>query len=189
MYVADRKRVATRATASSLDAWLQDLDLRIAVHGLGDSNASRTLQLFQRTNQMNMSTRRLTRAQLDEWLSDDRRRLWTFSVADRFGEYGLCGIASVDASGGQPVLSDFLVSCRVMGRGVEESMFAVAADYARSLGQTTFRTSFVRTAKNGPCERWLRERPSARVDDGQFIVDVDAVVSPPQHVRLIFDAD
>jgi FkbH-like protein len=189
MYVADRKRTAIRATATSLGAWLQDLDLKIAVRGLGDSNASRTLQLFQRTNQMNMSTRRLTRAELDEWLSDHRHRLWTFSVADRFGDYGLCGIASVDASGEQAVLRDFLVSCRVMGRGVEESMFAVVADYARSVGQTTFRTCFVRTAKNGPCERWLRERPSARVDDGQFIFDVDAVVSPPQHVQLIFDAE
>jgi FkbH-like protein len=136
-----------------------------------------------------MSTRRLTRAELDEWLSHDRRRLWTFSVADRFGEYGLCGIASVDASGEQAILRDFLVSCRVMGRGVEESMFAVAADYAKSIGQPTFRTCFVPTAKNGPCERWLRERPSARVDEGQFLFDVDAVVLPPRHVRLVFHAE
>ena len=95
LYVADRKRVATRTSSTSLREWLLDLGLRIQVKNLEDSDVGRVVQLFQRTNEMNLSTRRFSRGELGEWLKRENRSLWTFRVADRFGDYGLWALRAL----------------------------------------------------------------------------------------------
>ena len=92
MYVADRSRSALKAEANSLAEWLEKLDLSVTVEPLNHGNLERAAQLINKTNQMNLSTRRLTTAELFAWAEAENHNLWTFRVADRFGEYGLCGI-------------------------------------------------------------------------------------------------
>ena len=189
LYVADRKRVATKMSSSSLREWLLDLGLKIHAKDLEESDVGRVLQLFQRTNQMNLSTRRFSRGELEEWLQGENRSLWTFRVADRFGDYGFCGVASVEEADGRMTLRDFLVSCRVLGRGVEETMLAVAAQHAAAFGYSSIHAHFVPTAKNTPCEKWCRERPSATRDGNVFAFDVEAVSLRPIHVGFDFNPD
>jgi FkbH-like protein len=184
MYVADRKRVTMRSSASSLQDWLEGLELKIGVADLEDSEMLRALQLFQRTNQMNLSTRRLSKGELLDWIQERHRRLWTFTVFDRFGDYGLCGITSVEEADGQMRLRDFLLSCRVFARGIEEAMLAIAARHAAERGFDCIHAELFPTAKNAPCEKWLQARPSAKRQGNVFIFDVDAVSTPPPHVKL-----
>jgi FkbH-like protein len=188
-YVADRKRAAAKSSYGSLEGWLRDLGLRISVGTAEPANMSRLLQLFQRTNQMNLSTRRLSAVELEEWLRAGNRSLWTFTVADRFGDYGLCGVASTDEALGRVTLQDFLVSCRVLGRGVEETMLAVAAQHAARLGYETLHAEFVRTARNTPCEKWLVQRPSVTRQGDLFSFELNAIAAAPDHVQLAFNSD
>jgi FkbH-like protein len=185
MYVADRQRTALKTEAGSLEDWLAQLDLRVSVEPLNDANLERAAQLFNKTNQMNMATRRLTAGELMAWSKADGHRLWTFRVADRFGDYGLCGISGFERDGDKGRLTDFLLSCRVMGRGVEDSMLCVVAQHAVSVGCDALLAEYVPSPKNQPCERWLQNHPRLRRDNGSFQMALADPPEMPAHVQTI----
>src|SRR5207245_1871042 len=85
------------------------------------------------------------------WASSNDRQLWAFRVRDKFGDSGLTGVASVERDGSRARLADFVLSCRVMGRKVEETMFHVAARWARAAGLDELYAEYKRTPKNKPC--------------------------------------
>jgi FkbH-like protein len=89
--------------------------------------------------------------------------VWAFSVRDRFGSAGLTGIVSVSIEGTTATIEDFVLSCRVMSRRVEEAMLHTAARFAREGGATTLVASYIPTAKNAPCLEFLH-RSGMRVD-------------------------
>jgi FkbH-like protein len=64
MYVSERERQSTRKAIGSLENWLKTLETKVAVEELNDTNLSRVVQLFNKTNQMNLTTRRMTDGEL-----------------------------------------------------------------------------------------------------------------------------
>ena len=157
MYVSDRKREELRTQVSSLDEWLLSLGLRVRIERLNAANLARTTQLLNKTNQLNLSTRRLTEPELTQWAETNGNWLWTLSVSDRLGDAGLTGILSLQADGTVGRVVDFVLSCRVMGRRVEETMVHLAVDTARTLSLEQIVADLIPTKKNGPClEFWQR---------------------------------
>ena len=78
----------------------------------------RIAQLINKTNQFNLTTRRYTEAQVQAMANDSAAwGVYSVSVADRFGDSGLTGVALVQKSGGVWAIDSFLLSCRVLGRG------------------------------------------------------------------------
>ncbi len=160
------------------------MELEVKVERLNDENLERAAQLFNKTNQMNLSTRRLSAIELAEWAQAPDHCLWTFRVADKFGDYGLCGIASLAREGSKVRIVDFLLSCRVMGRGVEETMLATAAQHAESLGHDELYAQFVPTSKNEPLNRWLQNVPRLRQERLVFRLALNEPFKAPRHVRI-----
>ena len=183
MYAADRQRTSLQSAFGSLDDWLAALELRVQAEPLNGANLERAAQLFNKTNQMNLTTRRLTAAELLAWSQAEGNMLWTFRVADKFGDYGLCGIASLTRKNSHGELADFLLSCRVMSRGVEETMLCVAAQKAASLGCAELRAVHVPTPKNLPVEKWFAKHPSVKKDGGTFRLSLAEAVEFPRHVQ------
>jgi len=151
MYVTERRRAALKVEVGSLETWLRSLSMTVTVESLSDANVVRVVQLINKTNQFNLTTRRVTESELLAWVSEPGRGLWIFRVSDRFGDSGLTGIASVEAEGPRGRIEDFVLSCRVMGRKVEETMLGVAAEWARRAGLVELRAVYRPTAKNKPC--------------------------------------
>jgi FkbH-like protein len=157
LYASERARQGLMDQVGSLDDWLEKLDIRVTVEPLGPSNLARTTQLLNKTNQMNLATRRLTEPELTAWAAGPGRALWTVSVADRFGDAGLTGIVSVETEGGLGRVVDYVLSCRVMGRRVEETMVHLAVESARALGAGALEARLLPTKKNKPClDFWKR---------------------------------
>jgi FkbH-like protein len=158
--VADRNRVALKTEVGSLGQWLEMLELTIVAEPLEEGNLERAAQLFNKTNQMNLSTRRMTPTEILSWANNENHRFWTFRVSDRFGDYGLCGICSFALEEKKGKILDFLLSCRVMGRGVEEAMFCTAVQHANSLGCEEVSAEYIQNPRNLPIERWLQSQPN-----------------------------
>jgi FkbH-like protein len=157
LYAEEKQRETLKAEVGSLEGWLRSLELRVRAARLSPENLTRTAQLLNKTNQLNLSTRRLTEAELVEWERAGRREVWTISVSDRFGDAGLTGIASVEVDGGVARIVDYVLSCRVMGRKVEEALVHLAVTRARALGAADVQARLLPTAKNLPCvEFWKR---------------------------------
>jgi FkbH-like protein len=151
MYAEERQRETAKATVGSLDDWLQSLGLVVRVEKLGASNLVRTTQLLNKTNQLNLRTRRLTEQELLDWANTPRHEVWAVSVADRFGDAGLTGILGIAArDDGALEVFDYVLSCRVMGRRVEETLLWLASERARALGCSRVVAPFIATKKNMP---------------------------------------
>ena len=165
MYAAERERRTASESAASPEAWLATLQIEVTAENLSAVNLARAAQLFNKTNQMNLATRRLSENELKGWASAPNRRMWTFRVTDRFGDSGLTGILSVETKGDTARIADFVMSCRVMGRRVEEAMLHTAVEHARTQpGVKRVVAQFLPTERNRPClEFWERSgfEPSA----------------------------
>jgi FkbH-like protein len=122
---------------------------------------------------MNLSTRRLTEAELADWAADPDRAFWTFTVSDRFGAAGLTGLLGLEVSGRTCRIVDFVLSCRVMGRRVEETITHVAVAWARTRDMDSVEARLLPTKKNQPClDFWNRSGFTKR--DGEFLFTWDA---------------
>jgi len=156
MYATEKQREFSRKAVGSAEEWLLSLDTELTVEELSDANRVRVVQLLNKTNQMNLTTRRLSEQELQTWLQSDKRKLWAFRVRDKFGDSGLTGILSLEVTSEVAYVSDFVLSCRVMGRNIERAMVACASRYCASLGLRELRAHYLPTVKNKPClEFWM----------------------------------
>ena len=188
MYVSERERRDAQERVQSLDQWLETLNLTVTVEQLGQGNLERTLQLLNKTNQMNLRTRRLSSAELATWAGAADHRMLVFRVSDRFGDYGLVGIGSFELDRESDVahLVDFVLSCRVMGRQVEQTMLGVLAQHARTMGARRMLAEYLATARNKPCRAFL-ENSGLFAEDGtdRFFLDLNSEPSLPKTVNLV----
>jgi FkbH-like protein len=172
LYAEERERSQQRQKVGSMEDWLASLGIRVDVEPLGAANLARASQLLNKTNQMNLTTRRLTEAELAEWATHADRALLTFSVSDRFGTAGLTGLLGLEASGSDCRIVDFVLSCRVMGRRIEETMAYVAVEWARARDLKSVYAQLIPTKKNQPCLEFWNRSGFTRVDgDSPFTWD------------------
>lgn len=165
MYVATRKRQQSMAKVGSFNEWLETLGTCVTFERLNSTNLGRTVQLLNKTNQMNLTTRRIAEAEFEQWANTEGRRVWVFRVTDKFGDQGLTGVLSLDPEGKRARIVDFILSCRVMGRRVEETMVSVAIKYASSAGFEEVLAQYLPTKRNLPCLEFWKNRSSFEHDE------------------------
>ena len=151
MYGEESQREALKQSVGSVDEWLASLAIRVSVEPVGAETVARAAQLLNKTNQLNLSTRRLTEPELLQWAQGPGRRFYVIGVADRFGEAGLTGLLGIEFRGDAAHIVDFVLSCRVMGRKVEETMVHIAVEAATRYGASCVVAQYLPTAKNKPC--------------------------------------
>ncbi|MEC8647036.1 MAG: HAD-IIIC family phosphatase [Candidatus Latescibacterota bacterium] len=183
LYAEERKRSASLREVESLEVWLESLELVVTAKKLMSDDIGRAAQLLNKTNQMNLRTRRMTGDQLASWAEGEDREVWTVRVADRFGDAGLCGLLGLKGREGRGDVTDYVLSCRVMGRGVEEALLHVATARAQANGWSSLRVEILPTEKNKPC-RAVLERLLAERKRGENSWDLEGVFPLPQHVDM-----
>jgi FkbH-like protein len=151
LYSEEKQREALRAQFGSLDEWLKGLDIHVRFSRLDATNLARACQLLNKTNQMNLRTRRLGEAPLWAWAQAQHCEFWTVHVRDRVGEAGLTGLLGLQVDGEAVTIADYVLSCRVMGRRVEETLLWAAWRRARAHGKRQLVAPYDRTERNAPC--------------------------------------
>lgn len=186
MYLSESKRQAMKKAVSSPEEWLHGLGIRVRVEELQPANLQRAAQLLNKTNQMNLSTRRMSEAELAAWAEDDDHRLWTFRVSDKFGDAGLTGIVSLAIEDQIAQIVDFILSCRVMGRRIEEALLAIAIQSARESGAEVVSARYLLTPKNKPClDLFKGLAPHFRQQGEDFIHDGKQPFPVPEHIEIV----
>ncbi len=186
MYVNEQQRNQLRKSLSSLDDWLMSLGMKIKIEELNEVNLQRAAQLLNKTNQMNLTTRRMTEKELIHWCNEENHKLWTFRVTDKFGDSGLTGIVSIEVKNNYSQIVDFILSCRVIGRKVEETMLFTAIQYARSLGLKYVKAEYIPTPKNKPClDFWKNSGFQLDDNSSSFTWDLKKEYEMPYQVEVI----
>ena len=155
MYAQQRERRQLEAGTGSLDDYLHSLRTTVSVERVAAPDVPRVSQLTQKTNQFNLTTRRYSEQAITALIDDSMCAVYAARASDRFGDHGLIGVVVAHADGATWDIDTLLLSCRVIGRGVESTMLAVVADDAFDAGARTMTASFVPTAKNAPAAEFL----------------------------------
>ncbi len=148
MYRQNAEREQLESSTTDIGAFLASLQLKIDVAPPTEEDWPRVSQLTHRTNQFNFSTRR--RSELEMRALGDGTTVLAVRVSDRFGDYGLVGVAIATEAADAIEVDTLLLSCRVLGRGVEHEMVAHLGRLALARGKAVVRLPLIRTPKNEP---------------------------------------
>ena len=187
LYAAEQRRTAARRDVGSVDDWLAGLGVRVRIERLAASNVARATQLLNKTNQLNLSTRRLSEPEFLAWAAQPGHEVWAAHVGDRFGDAGLTGLLGLARDGDRCHVVDFVLSCRVMGRKVEDALAHLAVVRAQAWSATRIEALYRATPKNAPCLTFWQGSgfDSAEIDDGiRFTWDTARLYACPTTVAL-----
>lgn len=152
-YASDARRAEVMASARDVGDYLSSLDMTIRFAPFDTKGRQRIVQLINKTNQFNLTTRRYTEADVTLMEADDSVYTLQVRLEDKFGDLGMIGIvicrAGVNGGSATWDIDTWLMSCRVLGRKVEDAMLAELVRAARLAGMQTLRATYIPTAKNG----------------------------------------
>jgi FkbH-like protein len=139
----------------NLAEFIANLQLKVDIAPLTAETLPRAAQLTQRTNQFNFTTIRRSDTDLQSLVRSGSQECYTIDVSDRFGNYGLTGLVIFSRQSAALVVDTFLLSCRVLGRGVEHRVMAWLGNTALDSDVEFVDVPFVPTKRNSPARQFL----------------------------------
>lgn len=164
VYLANAKRAAERSAAPSADEFLTGLRTKIFFAPVNEEDLSRAAQLTQKTNQFNLTTRRYTEQELRTLQAIPGAKVFMASVADKYGDNGKVCVSIVrKVANDTAELDTFLMSCRVMGRFIEDQILDQLVKDLRADGLSKLRVPFIPTKKNAPARAFVERLEGGRL--------------------------
>lgn len=185
------RRAEARALADTMDLseFLASLEMRARLGAIDDISFARALQLANKTNQFNLTTRRFTEPELRALIGRPETLTLTVRLADRFGDHGLVGVLTASVDGDALQVEDWLMSCRVLKRGVEHMLVGELAALARERGLTRLRARFVATGRNELVRSLLDELGFTRERESQaevaYSLDLGGFEAPRHFISVV----
>jgi FkbH-like protein len=150
LYKSEIQRQAARTSSSSLEEFLEQLQMRACDVPVSTGNLARVTQLVNKTNQFNLTTRRHQSSEIEALSTRPGGWARAFTLSDRFGDHGLIGLVLCVADSPDTWQIDtWVMSCRVLGRGMERFMFERLLDAARAGGVRRIVGVYRPTKRNG----------------------------------------
>jgi FkbH-like protein len=186
MMRAERDREVLGAQISHGD-FLHALDLKVDLFRAKPEDLGRITQLINKTNQFNLTTIRRSLDEVRALAGSDDWRLYGLRVTDKFGEYGLTGVIVIRIADDRRcwTIDSLMLSCRVLGRGVEAALIGGLADDARAQGAVEFVGSYIPTAKNALCKSFLADQGFAPINDQQWRLALSDAPVVPAHIQRV----
>lgn len=172
-YREQAERAVFASSFQSYDAYLEGLGM-VAVAAPFDSfHYPRIAQLTQRSNQFNLRTVRYTEAEVEAVARDESRIGLYFMLKDKFGDHGLISVVILDKQENDTLfVSQWLMSCRVLKRGMEEFIVNKMIQTAAEQGFGKVVGEYIPTAKNAMVQDLYEKLGFARVGENRFEADV-----------------
>jgi FkbH-like protein len=165
-YKEETERVALRESSSDISEYLRSLDMRMRIARFDPENLARIVQLMQRSNQFNLTTKRRSEEECRQMMLDAENYLPFYaSLADRFGDHGLISVVILQILEDTIYVTDWLMSCRVLARGAEEYLMNHVICTALRRRIPRICAEYIPTAKNGMVKDFFGRFGFERVSD------------------------
>jgi FkbH-like protein len=179
MYQRETVRREAQDQAASVEDFLRNLNMSAQVGRCDADTLDRVHQLIQKTNQFNLTTRRHNIDDVRRFMDSPTAAVTWLRLRDRYGDLGLVCVGIIDRLDGESwVVDTLLMSCRVMGRQVEDAFLAYLAELARTAGAKRLRGIYRPTAKNSPVKDFYSERDFVDLGgDAEHVYEADLLNS------------
>jgi FkbH-like protein len=154
MFAEQRKRQEFQENAKDINEYLAQLQTKVTLEPAASFTIPRITQLTQKTNQFTMTTKRYSEEDIRRFAASRSHVVFSAKVEDKFGDSGTTGAVIIEKKPGAWLIDTFLLSCRVIGRGVEEALLAHIAANARKEGANKLIGIFIPTSKNAPAKEF-----------------------------------
>jgi len=149
------------------------LEMRAVAEPFDSFHYPRIAQLTQRSNQFNLRTIRYNEAQIEAVATDDNHITRYYTLRDKVGDYGLISVVIMDKLANKRLfISEWLMSCRVLKRGMEEFIINDIIQVARACGMTEVIGEYIQTPKNAMVAD-VYARMGFKQEGNRFYVDVN----------------
>ncbi len=155
LYVTERLRREAEKRHTTKDEFLSDLLLKADIYVNDTTSIERIAQLTDKTNQFNTHKVPLAAEEIQALMTDDAYDIFSMRVTDRFGDYGIIGVAVVRTDREAWHIEQLLMSCRILGRGAEFALVGTVSVCAVQAGARELTFSYVPTEKNIPAKTFL----------------------------------
>ncbi|WP_201364088.1 HAD-IIIC family phosphatase [Dictyobacter formicarum] len=156
-YQQERLRAAARKEVTSPEAYLTQLQIEVRMFPPAATNIPRLTQLIAKTNQFNLNCRRRSTLELSQICAEQSYIVHLTQAYDRFGDYGIVGAWIARLNHDDIVLDTFVMSCRAMGRGVEEAMLADLFEVAAKYGKSNLVATVEECQRNEPARTFFAQ--------------------------------
>jgi FkbH-like protein len=185
MYRQEHKRTELKRSSSNLEDFLKQLEIRVTMKKVNNFTIPRIAQLTLKTNQFNLTTRRYQEEDVETLAQDHTKLIGCAQTQDKFGDNGITGVYIVNKNhvDKEWFIDTFLLSCRVMGRGIEDAMMGYILSKAKEEGVTKVKAEFIPTKKNKPCEQLLPNF-GFKKEGEQWVYTYSVPIKQTNHVEL-----
>jgi FkbH-like protein len=180
-----REKRSTQGRETNLEDFLRSLQLTATIEPVHEGNMERVVQMLSKTNQFNLTTRRHRLEELKTLVARPGSISLTLRLSDKFGDQGIVGVLlAVPADeGGQLRIDSYLVSCRALGRGVEEYLWAELTRRAVDQKIRGVIGEYIPTQKNALAKGFYDKLGFARVEENgtvtRYLMEPLKTVEPP----------
>jgi FkbH-like protein len=146
-YKANILRANIQCSFTNMEDYIRSLDIVLNITEVNDLTLSRVAQMTQKTNQFNLTTHRYTDTDIKNKLNSGYR-IFILSVSDKFGDNGITGVCIVKSSRNKADIDSLLLSCRILGKGIEKIFVEYVMKTLQSEGIIEVSSLYIPTVKN-----------------------------------------
>jgi FkbH-like protein len=166
-YQANAERERLKETVTDMGGYLESLRMVLTVQPFDRVSLARVTQLINKTNQFNLTTERMTESEVQERMNDPRVVTLQARLSDRFGDNGIIAILIARVTGAEAVIETWLMSCRVLGRKVEEACLNVLVGACAGMNAEHLVGVYKPTEKNGMVREMYRTLGFEPMDEAE----------------------
>ena len=169
MYKVEAKRKISRKNYTNLDSYLSSLEMKVEIFKNDSFCTPRIAQLSQRTNQFNLTTKRYSEAEISSYTKDSNTDVLAIRLEDKFGDMGIIGSSIIKYTANEANIDSFLLSCRSLGRGVEDIFLNLCLEIIKKRGYNDIKSEYYKTEKNKQVENFFDTRGFKLIENNNNI--------------------
>jgi FkbH-like protein len=191
LYRAEAARKNDHNSFHSLEDFYESLEMEVTIKKADEFSIPRIAQLTQKTNQFNLTTLRYSEAEIRHLSDSEEADVLFVQLKDKFGDYGIIGVSVVQYKKEQAIIDAFLLSCRALGRGVEDILLEKTMALARVHGCVEIMGTYSPTSKNMQVEKfYVRHQyesifQSENRDESLYLSPLNNEILLPEYFRKI----
>jgi len=193
MYMEESQRNELKSTYRNIDDYLASLDIEVVLANKEPEVIERVTQLTQKTNQFNLTTKRYLPGDVQNMYGSGDFDVFNLTVGDKYGSSGLTGICIVNYQSGYAEIDTFLLSCRILGRNIENCFLREVVMSIHKKGFRDIHASYKKTLKNAQVENFYDRNGFTLIyhDDSERKYQTDcqhflSTISPINYIKTVW---
>lgn len=183
-YTQNRQLTQDKHNYENIEDFLSSLNIELKINKLNNYNFPRALQLINKTNQFNATTKRYTEVSLKNMLDNANYFVGVLAYKDQMTEFENIGVFIIEKNKDFYLIDTLLLSCRVLGRNLEDAIIAWIVNYTREQDVGCVYGEIIETPRNTPVREIYKKLGFVEKDNGKWCFQTSNIINTPNFIKI-----